>query len=900
MWCMGPPGAGKTFLVSRVQNHLTENSAQYRGGNVRIAFLYLNYQTQQSERQLLGCIVRQLVEDQKPLPETVKQQWANYSQVEAVPARKKLIDLLISATEKHPVYIVIDALDECPEAIRKPFMEALRSLNSEVRLMITSRLMGDLQQLFSGFCTTNISANREDILDFVNHSIDQNARLLEFTSRDKSLRSDISSKIQKSSQDMFLLVRLHMESLEAADLLDEVREKLAKLSGSIDKTYDDIIKRIEQQTSSRRDLAIKILGWVAYAARPLVLAELEHALAVSVGSASFTPGRQPRKDDIVGFCCGLIIVEATSNTVRFVHYTAKTYMDKLCEDDKRLSDFHTTIALVCGTYMCFWKLEQPDDPVNCISYATDLYDYADNYKVHQIFDLQCDDGGSQLPGEPRKMLSFGTKLRAYPFAKYAAVYFGEHLRSMEQPGSKIAEDAISLAESMLSKRPKKNFYDRMLFELGAYPPRLQQHRAYGAVEDNENSYETYYCDTDDDIESNDGALPPLDPPSTLATKEAEREITPLHFAAQIGIPRLAQAFLNDTSMVHTKDEHGFTPLTIALHSGHSEVVSILLDAGATLDIKSELGGRILMFAAQSSDGDGKIISDVLDRAMGTRSNTSDAPHCLTDQLILLRLWLITRDYNGRTPLHRAVVRGSVSMVRFLLNHGAYVEALDQGFYTPWILAAGTHCDEVSKILIEHGADVNKAGVDGVHMLYKAAAGGSVDDVKFLLNHNVNPSILTKYGWAPLHWAASNGHQECVCMLVAAKADVNPVSDQFTTPLDMAIKQGNKKIEQFLLAQGAKTATEVLKQKDDGDSQFEWDAEPVDAGRGSGGEEGEEEEEYSDRETGYTSEHKLEAESDTSLRLGSKEEEEEEEEEEKGNYLDLRSGGDPTGDSICQI
>ena len=48
------------------------------------------------------------------------------------------------------------------------------------------------------------------------------------------------------------------------------------------------------------------------------------------------------------------------------------------------------------------------------------------------------------------------------------------------------------------------------------------------------------------------------------------------------------------------------------------------------------------------------------------------------------------------------------------------------------------------------------------MLYQAAAGGHVEQVRFLLEVcGANPSRQTRYGWAPLHWAAANSKTEVV-------------------------------------------------------------------------------------------------------------------------------------------
>lgn len=116
---------------------------------------------------------------------------------------------------------------------------------------------------------------------------------------------------------------------------------------------------------------------------------------------------------------------------------------------------------------------------------------------------------------------------------------------------------------------------------------------------------------------------------------------------------------------------------------------------------------------------------------------------------------------------------------------------------------------MARILIKNGADVNHRGKDGVHLMYDAAAHGDATYVKFLLEVGANPSMVTDFGWAPLHWAANNGHIGCVRVLLDGGADVNPVSDQAKTPLDMAIQQGWKDIEAMLREKGAMVAQDVF-------------------------------------------------------------------------------------------
>lgn len=81
-------------------------------------------------------------------------------------------------------------------------------------------------------------------------------------------------------------------------------------------------------------------------------------------------------------------------------------------------------------------------------------------------------------------------------------------------------------------------------------------------------------------------------------------------------------------------------------------------------------------------------------------------------------------------------------------------------------------------------------------------------VKKLLKYGTNPSITTRYGWAPLHWAANSGHIEVVKILIQAGADLSPISDQTVTPLDMAIRSKHSGIVDLLVQTGARESRDV--------------------------------------------------------------------------------------------
>ncbi|XP_060759770.1 protein phosphatase 1 regulatory subunit 12A isoform X2 [Neoarius graeffei] len=88
-------------------------------------------------------------------------------------------------------------------------------------------------------------------------------------------------------------------------------------------------------------------------------------------------------------------------------------------------------------------------------------------------------------------------------------------------------------------------------------------------------------------------------------------------------------------------------------------------------------------------------------------------------------------------------------------------------------------------LLERGADINYANVDGLTALHQACIDDNVDMVTFLVEHGACINQPDNEGWIPLHAAASCGYMDIAEYLISQGANVGVVNSEGETPLDIA-------------------------------------------------------------------------------------------------------------------
>jgi ankyrin repeat protein len=151
---------------------------------------------------------------------------------------------------------------------------------------------------------------------------------------------------------------------------------------------------------------------------------------------------------------------------------------------------------------------------------------------------------------------------------------------------------------------------------------------------------------------------------------------------------------------------------------------------------------------------------------------------------------------------RAVRSDNAGSVKELLNRGFDPNTRDEHGQTGLLIALREPSPKVIQVLLDSPAtNVELRNAKDESPLMMAALKGQQDLVTKLIARDAD---INKPGWAPLHYAASNGHVAIMKQLLDNHAFIDAQSPNGTTPLMMAAMYGSSAAVQLLLDEGADT------------------------------------------------------------------------------------------------
>ncbi|KFG85892.1 NACHT and Ankyrin domain protein [Metarhizium anisopliae] len=257
------------------------------------------------------------------------------------------------------------------------------------------------------------------------------------------------------------------------------------------------------------------------------------------------------------------------------------------------------------------------------------------------------------------------------------------------------------------------------------------------------------------------------------TKAPELRDNLLFWTARQGYEDVVNFLLDQGANIESRHELGVTPLSTAAASGHEIIVELLLDRGANIEARNISGVTPLLIAAR--EGHESIVKLLLDRGANIKviNGCGDTPLLLAtlfDSKSAVKLLLDNgadieaRDWVKDTPLLRASMKGSESIVKLLLDRGANTEVKNKIGHTPLSIAAVRGHIAVVKLLLDNGADIETR--DDMHStpLLLATEKNHVSTVKLLLERGADIKVKNKENQTLLSIAAAGGHEGIVKLL----------------------------------------------------------------------------------------------------------------------------------------
>ncbi|KAK4220807.1 hypothetical protein QBC38DRAFT_163141 [Podospora fimiseda] len=787
LWLQGLPGAGKTFLTSKVIDHaqsLLEQSPNQEG----FAFFYCNRNEEERHKPLcvLRSYVRQLstaashpTEMRKKLRGVWHQMSQRGSELGFEACKEQLLQ---SVNLYQKTTLVLDALDECDSDSRRQLADTIEFLLSKserpLKVFISSRPCRDIQNRFRDKSNIEIQAayNENDIRKFVDENIVKHEEWKDMAPR---LQDDIISALLNVSEGMFQWASLQIKQILDLKTEAAIRDRLGKLPTTLKATYDEMYKKITGSHEHDRVIAERALKWVMCAREPLSTVELLSAIRLDSENDVFLLSEKITESLLLNMCNNLLLLDSQRNTWRFSHLSVVEYFEQ---------NHWTRLQAHChGAKVC-------------LKFLIETYKEPRESK----FEGESNDLGDKPNDKSETGDVFDSK---HPFQVYTRHHWIAHIQ--EQEGQRRDALLASLLKRFLGSLEESSLqYQQWHRQLVSDGYEISDSSCfYGTVEEISPATASIFLVCRFSLYT---LLSDWWTDKTIKLSPTNRTgYDLLTLAAAGGSRPICEVLLQQEKQVNISLQSGKygSALAAAGFWGRVEIVKFLVQEGkADVNMPLESGNYGSALAAAAAGGEVEIVKFLV------QEGKADVNMPLQS------------GYYG-SALAAAAARGEVEIVKFLVQEGkADVNMpLESGNYGSALAAAAAEGEvEIVKFLVQEGkADVNMPLQSGDYgsALAAAAYRGRVETVKFLVQEgkaDVNMPLQSGDYGSALAAAAAGGRVETVKFLVQeGKADVNmPLeSGNYGSALAAAAAGGKVEIINHSIFPSSQTTTSFLLQSD---------------------------------------------------------------------------------------
>ncbi|KAI9713959.1 MAG: hypothetical protein M1820_000689 [Bogoriella megaspora] len=435
----GKPGYGKTLLCTTIvedirssisrQNSALQGSSESQPPRPSVGFYFFDKQRLEASHPESACraIATQLLhanQTNRDIIDLALLMKDRNSSGQLSASDEEIRSLLEIYLQKLPsTILVVDGLDESSNTERfLQYLDKLLSRSSSLSVLLSSRptvTVTDFIRAKTNILLLEELGNYKDIVRYLEPEI-QNL----FTTGKLQIHDPLQAvvgTIAERSHSMFLWANLMIQYLKSDFMTPQDRQEAIydlSLFDELDGLYTQIIQRLHRMCPGERAWTniSKLFQWLAFACRPLQVAELQAALAIQIGKS--TPRSRyitKFKDNVVKMSGALAEVDS-AGTIRFIHASVLEYIERAGKQ---------TMFPVTRDLDCPLKINKSDANrsicTDCLSYL--LYDAPKACFSH---------GSNDAP-------IVSTILRPYPLLRYSSQFWAPHAEAalmLEIPGAK--------------------------------------------------------------------------------------------------------------------------------------------------------------------------------------------------------------------------------------------------------------------------------------------------------------------------------------------------------------------------------------------------------------------------------------------------------------------------------
>jgi len=158
-----------------------------------------------------------------------------------------------------------------------------------------------------------------------------------------------------------------------------------------------------------------------------------------------------------------------------------------------------------------------------------------------------------------------------------------------------------------------------------------------------------------------------------------------------------------------------------------------------------------------------------------------------------------QDFMGYTPLHYAVKKRNITVVKLLIQAGAFLDAVNkQKQNTPLLLAVGLGYKKIASLLSASGANPHVMNSDGYNALHLCMQYNRKDLAELLLKTGSRCNIPTAEGDSPLILAIKMGSMANIKLLLEQPTIASSQDKEHYSELHWAIRRNSIPIFRLLL------------------------------------------------------------------------------------------------------